>query len=56
MYQGLQSPVTDVHIFGRRGPAQIKFTPASRAQRPVPDVDIVVYDEDFQLTRPPTRR
>ncbi|MBO0055057.1 pyridine nucleotide-disulfide oxidoreductase, partial [Listeria monocytogenes] len=21
------SPVTDVHVFGRRGPAQVKFTP-----------------------------
>ena len=28
VYEGLKaSPVTDVHIFGRRGPAQVKFTP-----------------------------
>src|SRR6476660_7047292 len=28
VYQGLKdSPVTDVHVFGRRGPAQVKFTP-----------------------------
>ena len=42
------SPVTDVHIFGRRGPAQIKFTPIElRELGDIPDVDIVVYDEDF---------
>ncbi|WP_371744526.1 FAD-dependent oxidoreductase [Georgenia sp. TF02-10] len=42
------SPVTDVHIFGRRGPAQAKFTPLElRELGKVPDVDIVVYDEDF---------
>lgn len=42
------SPVTDVHIFGRRGPAQIKFTPIElRELNDIPDVDIVVYDEDF---------
>jgi ferredoxin--NADP+ reductase len=30
VYQGLlSSPVTDVHVFGRRGPAQVKFTPSS---------------------------
>ncbi|MEI6591577.1 MAG: FAD-dependent oxidoreductase, partial [Actinomycetes bacterium] len=28
VYEGLKnSPVTDVHVFGRRGPAQVKFTP-----------------------------
>ncbi|MFC4372460.1 FAD-dependent oxidoreductase, partial [Citricoccus nitrophenolicus] len=28
VYAGLKaSPVTDVHVFGRRGPAQVKFTP-----------------------------
>lgn len=28
VYAGLQaSPVTDVHVFGRRGPMQVKFTP-----------------------------
>ena len=51
VYQGLkQSPVTDVHIFGRRGPAQIKFTPLElRELAKSRDVDIVVYDEDFQF-------
>ncbi|WP_378147886.1 FAD-dependent oxidoreductase [Cnuibacter sp. UC19_7] len=44
------SPVTDVHVFGRRGPAQVKFTPLElRELGEVPDVDMVVYDEDFDL-------
>ena len=42
------SVVTDVHVFGRRGPADIKFTPIElRELGEVPDVDIVVHDEDF---------
>lgn len=42
------SAVTDVHVFGRRGPADIKFTPIElRELGEVPDVDIVVHDEDF---------
>lgn len=49
VYEGLKaSPVTDVHVFGRRGPAQIKFTPIElRELGEVEDVDIVLYDEDF---------
>ncbi|PZF64330.1 pyridine nucleotide-disulfide oxidoreductase [Curtobacterium sp. MCBD17_013] len=49
VYEGLKaSPVTDVHVFGRRGPAQVKFTPLElRELGEVPDVDMVVYDEDF---------
>ena len=44
------SPVTDVHVFGRRGPAQVKFTPLElRELGEVPDVDMIVYDEDFDL-------
>ncbi len=43
-----ESPVTDVHVFGRRGPAQVKFTPMElRELGHVPDVDIIVYPEDF---------
>lgn len=43
-----QSPVTDVHIFGRRGPAQVKFTPLElREMGELRDVDMVVSDEDF---------
>src|SRR5690606_22690663 len=42
------SPVTDVHIFGRRGPANVKFTPLElRELGELRDVDMVVYDEDF---------
>ncbi|WP_127473537.1 FAD-dependent oxidoreductase [Microbacterium sulfonylureivorans] len=42
------SVVTDVHVFGRRGPADIKFTPIElRELGEVPNVDIVVHDEDF---------
>ncbi|GAA3642760.1 FAD-dependent oxidoreductase [Microbacterium awajiense] len=47
--EGLRaSRVTDVHVFGRRGPAQVKFTPLElRELGELRDVDIVVYDEDF---------
>ncbi|MBD8702634.1 FAD-dependent oxidoreductase [Frigoribacterium sp. CFBP9039] len=42
------SPVTDVHVFGRRGPAQVKFTPLElRELGELRDVDMIVYDEDF---------
>ncbi|WP_109208607.1 MULTISPECIES: FAD-dependent oxidoreductase [Microbacterium] len=42
------SAVTDVHVFGRRGPQDIKFTPIElRELGEVPNVDIVVHDEDF---------
>ncbi|MEJ1089244.1 FAD-dependent oxidoreductase [Microbacterium sp. Mu-80] len=47
------SAVTDVHVFGRRGPAGIKFTPIElRELGEVPDVDIVLYDEDFEGVDP----
>jgi ferredoxin/flavodoxin---NADP+ reductase len=51
VYEGLKnSAVTDVHVFGRRGPAQVKFTPLElRELGEVPDVDMVVHDEDFVL-------
>ena len=43
------NPVRDVHVFGRRGPAQVKFTPMElRELGHVPDVDVVVYPEDFE--------
>ena len=50
VYQGLQkSPVTDVHVFGRRGPMQVKFTPLElRELGELRDVDMVVHDEDFE--------
>jgi len=53
VYQGLQaSPVTDVHIFARRGPAQVKFSPLElREMGRVPDVDVIVYPEDFDFDK-----
>lgn len=45
-----KNPVTDVHIFGRRGPAQVKFTPLElRELGQTPDVDVLVYEDDFQF-------
>lgn len=45
-----ENPVTDVHVFGRRGPAQVKFTPLElRELGKVPDVDVIVYEEDFDF-------
>jgi ferredoxin--NADP+ reductase len=51
VYQALKrSPVTDVHVFGRRGPAQVKFTPLElRELSHSRDVDIVLYPEDFEF-------
>ena len=49
VYDGLKaSTVTDVHVFGRRGPAQVKFSPLElRELGELNDVDMIVYDEDF---------
>jgi len=45
-----RNPVTDVHVFARRGPAQAKFSPLElRELGHVRDVDIVVYPEDFEF-------
>ncbi|MBS5825668.1 MAG: FAD-dependent oxidoreductase [Actinomyces sp.] len=51
VYEGLaKNPVTDVHVFGRRGPAQMKFTPLElRELGKQPDVDVIVYEEDFDF-------
>ncbi|MCL1899810.1 MAG: FAD-dependent oxidoreductase [Promicromonosporaceae bacterium] len=51
VYQALAAnPVTDVHVFARRGPAQVKFSPLElRELGHVPDVDIVVYPEDYDF-------
>lgn len=44
------NPVKDVHVFGRRGPAQVKFTPLElRELGKVPDVDVIVDEEDFDF-------
>ncbi len=51
VYQVLAAnPVTDVHVFARRGPAQVKFSPLElREMGRVLDVDVIVYPEDFDF-------
>lgn len=42
------SPVTDVHVFGRRGPHQVKFTPLElRELGELNDVDMILDEADF---------
>ena len=42
------SKVTDVHIYGRRGPYNVKFTPLElRELGDLRDVDIILDEEDF---------
>jgi ferredoxin--NADP+ reductase len=50
VYEALkESAVTDVHVFGRRGPMQVKFTPLElRELGELRDVDMIVHDEDFE--------
>lgn len=44
------SPITDVHVFGRRGPLQVRFTPLElRELGELRDVDIILDDSDFGL-------
>ncbi|MBB4687188.1 ferredoxin--NADP+ reductase [Amycolatopsis jiangsuensis] len=44
------SPVTDVHVFGRRGPAQAKFTPLElRELDHSPNVEVIVDPEDMEF-------
>lgn len=51
VYQGLKnSPVTDVHVFGRRGPAQVKFSPLElREALHVNGVQAIVDPADFRF-------
>lgn len=51
VHQGLAaSPVTDVHVFGRRGPAQAKFTPMElRELDHSPNVEVIVQPEDIEF-------
>ena len=43
------NPCTDVHVFGRRGPAQVKFTPLElRELGKQRDVDVLVDEADFE--------
>jgi len=50
VYQGLKaSPVREVHLFGRRGPAQAKFTPLElRELDHSPNVEVIVAPEDIE--------
>lgn len=42
------SPITDVHVFGRRGPLQVRFTPLElREIGELRDVDIILDESDF---------
>ncbi len=51
VYQGLAANrATDIHVFARRGPAQIKFSPMElRELSHSPSVDVIVHPEGFQI-------
>jgi len=51
VYEGLKKNATqDVHVFARRGPAQVKFTPMElRELSHSPNIDVVVHPEGFEL-------
>ncbi|WP_211191590.1 FAD-dependent oxidoreductase [Actinoplanes sp. TBRC 11911] len=51
VHRGLAaSPVTDVHLFSRRGPAQVKFTPMElREMDDSPNVEVVVHPEGIEF-------
>lgn len=50
VYEGLKaSKITDVHVFGRRGPAQAKFSPLETRELAHPHgVQVVVDPRDFE--------
>ncbi|GAA4734039.1 FAD-dependent oxidoreductase [Nocardioides endophyticus] len=51
VFQGLSlNQVTDVHVFARRGPAQVRFTPMElRELSHSPEVDVIVHPEGFEI-------
>ncbi|YAL82245.1 FAD-dependent oxidoreductase [Dermacoccaceae bacterium W4C1] len=51
VYQGLKAnPAKEIHVFARRGPAQIKFTPMElRELSHSPTVDVIVHEEGFEI-------
>ncbi len=51
VYQGLKAnPIEELHLFGRRGPKYVKFTPLElRELGEVRDVDMVVDERDFDV-------
>ena len=45
-----QNAAKDVHVFARRGPAQVKFTPMElRELSHSPTIDVIVHPEGFEL-------
>jgi ferredoxin/flavodoxin---NADP+ reductase len=53
VHAGLRAnQATDVHVFARRGPAQVKFSPLElRELAHSPNVDVVVHPEGFEFDR-----
>ena len=51
VYEGLKKNATkDIHVFARRGPAQVKFTPMElRELSHSPTIDVIVHPEGFEL-------
>jgi ferredoxin/flavodoxin---NADP+ reductase len=51
VYQGLKiNAAKDVHVFARRGPAQVKFSPMElRELSHSPNVDVIVHPEGFEF-------
>lgn len=51
VYQGLKTnKAREVHIFARRGPAQVKFTPMElRELSHSPEIDVIVPPEGFEI-------
>ena len=51
VYQGLKAKrITDVHVFARRGPAYVKFSPLElRELNHSPNVEVIVHPEGFEV-------
>ncbi|MFT4300024.1 MAG: FAD-dependent oxidoreductase [Aeromicrobium sp.] len=51
VYEGLKkNAAKDVHVFARRGPAQVKFTPMElRELSHSPTIDVIVHPEGFEF-------
>ncbi|PRI11256.1 FAD-dependent oxidoreductase [Leucobacter massiliensis] len=54
VYEGLKAnPIEELHLFGRRGPKYVKFTPLElRELGEVRDVDMVLDERDFDVEDP----
>jgi len=53
VYRGIKkNRAQDVHVFARRGPAQVKFTPMElRELGHSPNIDVIVHPEGFELDK-----